>query len=77
MFEGYRSGGDSVNAVNIKKFINLCGDVATTTDSGSNPDQTRHIVYPRNRPRNDQLLVFQVPLPEPLRVIEPARKQRS
>lgn len=23
---------DSVNAVNIKKFINLCGDVATTTD---------------------------------------------
>ena len=58
---------DSVNAVNIKKFINLCSDVATTTDSTeATLIQTRHRI-PEEPLRNDQLLVFQVPLPEPLR----------
>ena len=57
---------DSVNAVNIKKFINLCSDVATTTDSTeATLIQTRHRI-PEEPLRNDQLLVFQVPLPEPL-----------
>ena len=65
---------DSVNAVNIKKFINLCSDVATTTDSTeATLIQTRHRI-PEEPLRNDQLLVFQVPLPEPLRVIEPSEE---
>lgn len=51
---------DSVNAVNIKKFINLCSDVATTTDSTeATLIQTRHRI-PEEPLRNDQLLVFQV-----------------
>ena len=49
---------DSVNAVNIKKFINLCSDVATTTDSTeATLIQTRHRI-PEEPLRNDQLLVF-------------------
>ena len=58
----------------IKKFIHLCSDVATTTDSTeATLIQTRHRI-PEEPLRNDQLLVFQVPLPEPLRVIEPSEE---
>jgi alpha-D-ribose 1-methylphosphonate 5-phosphate C-P lyase len=62
---------ESVNAVNIKKFVNLSTDVETTTKTeAATLIQTRHRI-PEVPLRNDQILVFQVPLPEPLRIIEP------
>jgi len=62
---------ESVNAVNIKKFVGLCTGVATTTDSGAATlIQSRHRI-PETPLRNDQILVLQVPLPEPLRMVEP------
>ena len=62
---------DSVNAVSIRRFISACTDVTTTTDSEkATVIQTRHRV-PEIPLRNDQILVLQVPLPEPLRLVEP------
>ena len=61
---------ESVNAVNIKKFVGLCTDVRTTTDaSEATLIQTRHRI-PEIPLRNGQVLVFQVPIPEPLRIVE-------
>ncbi len=62
---------ESVNAVNIKKFVGLCTDVKTT-DSTKKATiiQTRHRI-PEIPMNNDQILVLQVPLPEPLRIVEP------
>jgi alpha-D-ribose 1-methylphosphonate 5-phosphate C-P lyase len=61
---------ESVNAVNIKKFVGLCTDVKTTTDaSEATLIQTRHRI-PETPLKNEQILVFQVPLPEPLRIVE-------
>ena len=62
---------DSVNAVNIKKFVKLCTD-AETTESAREATliQSRHRI-PETPLRNDQILVFQVPIPEPLRIVEP------
>ena len=62
---------DSVNAVNIKKFVGLCTDVPTTTDThAATLIQSRHRI-PEVPLRNDQILVLQVPIPEPLRIVEP------
>lgn len=62
---------ESVNAVNIKKFIGACTDVETTTKtSEATLIQTRHRI-PEMKMNNDQILILQVPLPEPLRIIEP------
>jgi alpha-D-ribose 1-methylphosphonate 5-phosphate C-P lyase len=61
---------DSVNAVNIKKLIVRVTGVETTEDTArATLVQTRHRI-PEERLRSDQVLVFQVPLPEPLRVVE-------
>lgn len=62
---------DSVNAVNIRKFVGMCTDTPTTTDSeAATLIQSRHRI-PETPLRNDQILVLQVPLPEPLRCVEP------
>ena len=62
---------DSVNAVNIKKFVGLCTDVPTTSDThAATLIQSRHRI-PEIPLRNDQILVLQVPIPEPLRIVEP------
>ncbi|WP_010248828.1 alpha-D-ribose 1-methylphosphonate 5-phosphate C-P-lyase PhnJ [Acetivibrio cellulolyticus] len=62
---------DSVNAVNIKKFIGLCTDVKTTTKTQeATIIQTRHRI-PEIPMTSNQILVLQVPLPEPLRIVEP------
>ena len=62
---------DSVNAVNIKKLVGECTDVAVTTDSEkATIIQSRHRI-PEIPMRNDQILVLQVPTPEPLRIVEP------
>lgn len=61
---------ESVNAVNIKKFIGLCTDVETTTKtSEATVIQTRHRI-PEVPLTNRQILIFQVPIPEPLRIVE-------
>jgi alpha-D-ribose 1-methylphosphonate 5-phosphate C-P lyase len=62
---------DSVNAVSIRGFVAACTGVGTTTDSGeATVIQTRHRI-PETPLRNDQILVLQTPLPEPLRLVEP------
>ena len=61
---------ESVNAVNIKKFVGLCTDVKTTIDTKeATLIQTRHRI-PEIPMTNSQILVFQVPIPEPLRIAE-------
>jgi len=61
---------ESVNAVNIKKFVGLCTDVRTTADTReATLIQTRHRI-PEIPLTKGQILVFQVPLPEPLRIVE-------
>lgn len=62
---------ESVNAVNIKKFVQSCTDVKTTRDTRkASIIQTRHRV-PEIPLKKDQILVLQVPTPEPLRIVEP------
>ena len=61
---------ESVNAVNIKKFVGLCTDVRTTDKTGeATIIQSRHRI-PEVPMNNDQILVLQVPIPEPLRIVE-------
>ncbi len=62
---------DSVNAVNIRRLVERTApDVTTTTETGTATIiQTRHRV-PEQPLREDQILVLQVPLPEPLRLVE-------
>lgn len=63
---------DSVNAVNIKKFIGACTDVELTTSSKeATIIQTRHRI-PETPLEEGQTLVLQVPIPEPLRIVEPS-----
>ncbi len=62
---------DSVNAINIKKFVNSTTDVLVTNDSEkATIIQTRHRI-PEIPLKEGQVLVLQVPIPEPLRIIEP------
>jgi alpha-D-ribose 1-methylphosphonate 5-phosphate C-P lyase len=62
----------SVNAVNIKKFVNRVAGVAVTTDTAAaTVIQTRHRI-PEERMGEDQILVLQVPYPEALREVEPS-----
>jgi alpha-D-ribose 1-methylphosphonate 5-phosphate C-P lyase len=62
---------DSVNAVNIRRLIERTApDVTTTTDTAAATIiQSRHRT-PELPLRDDQIMVYQVPLPEPLRLIE-------
>jgi len=67
---------ESVNAVNIKKFICLCTEVETTTNTRkATLIQSRHRI-PEIPLSSGQILVFQVPLPEPLRIVE-AREETT
>ena len=62
---------ESVNAVNIKKFVQSCTDVTITTDTRlASLIQSRHRI-PEVPLREDQILILQVPTPEPLRIVEP------
>src|SRR6201995_5548590 len=62
---------DTTNAVSIRAFFEKTAGIRTTTRT---PDAT--IIQPRHRVpetplRADQIMVFQVPIPEPLRFLEP------
>jgi alpha-D-ribose 1-methylphosphonate 5-phosphate C-P lyase len=62
---------DTTNAVSIRKFFEKTAGVATTTaTAAATIIQTRHRI-PEAALTGDQIIVFQVPIPEPLRYLEP------
>ncbi len=62
---------DTTNAVSIRKFFEFTAGVAVTEHTGeATVIQTRHRI-PEEPLREDQILVYQVPIPEPLRFLEP------
>ena len=63
---------DTTNAVSIRKFFVKTAGVATTdADRGGDASSRPATAFPRRRCAEDQILVFQVPIPEPLRFLEP------
>ena len=72
---------DSVNAVNMRALVARMAEVETTLDTReATVVQSRHRV-PEEPLRGDQILVLQVPIPEPLERVEPriskARKMHA
>ena len=66
---------DTTNAVSIRRFFARTAGVATTTETqAASIIQTRHRI-PEAPLREDQIMVYQVPIPEPLRFIEPREKE--
>ncbi|MDQ0503877.1 alpha-D-ribose 1-methylphosphonate 5-phosphate C-P-lyase PhnJ [Xanthobacter agilis] len=62
---------DTTNAVAIRSFFETTAGVATTTRTAdATVIQTRHRI-PETPLKAGQVLVFQVPIPEPLRFLEP------
>ncbi len=62
---------DTTNAVSIRRFFAKVAGVATTTSTvAATIIQTRHRI-PETPLRPGQILVYQVPIPEPLRFLEP------
>ncbi|MGJ8527755.1 alpha-D-ribose 1-methylphosphonate 5-phosphate C-P-lyase PhnJ [Maritalea sp.] len=62
---------DSVNAASIRKFLTRVTDAKSTWDTlEATLIQSRHRV-PEEKLTRDQVLVLQVPNPEPLRSVEP------
>lgn len=62
---------DTTNAVSIRKFFERTAQVETTQATGeATLIQTRHRI-PEAPLSEDQILVYQVPIPEPLRFLEP------
>jgi alpha-D-ribose 1-methylphosphonate 5-phosphate C-P lyase len=63
---------DTTNAVSIRKFFEKTAKVAVTEKTtAATIIQTRHRI-PETLLTEDQILVYQVPIPEPLRFIEPS-----
>lgn len=63
---------DTTNAVSIRRFFEKTAGVATTeATSVASVIQTRHRI-PEETLREDQIIVYQVPIPEPLRFLEPS-----
>ncbi len=62
---------DTTNAVSIRKFFERTAGVAVTTSTAlASIIQTRHRI-PEAALTAGQILVYQVPIPEPLRFLEP------
>ena len=62
---------DTTNAVSIRKFFEKTAEVKTTeATEEATIIQTRHRI-PETVLRENQTLVYQVPIPEPLRFLEP------
>ena len=62
---------DTTNAVSIRRFFQRTAGVATTEITGeASIIQTRHRI-PETPLDANQILVYQVPIPEPLRFLEP------
>ncbi|MDR0997149.1 MAG: alpha-D-ribose 1-methylphosphonate 5-phosphate C-P-lyase PhnJ [Zoogloeaceae bacterium] len=69
---------DSVNAVSLRRFVELtCPGVATTTKGEeATLIQSRHRI-PEKPLTEAQTLVLQVPYPDPLTVVEPSEAKRK
>lgn len=66
---------DTTNAVNIRNFFVKTANVRTTERTGeATIVQTRHRI-PEQPLGEDQIIVYQVPLPEPLRLLEPRESE--
>lgn len=66
---------DTTNAVSIRAFFERVAGVETTTATqAASVIQTRHRI-PEQPLEAGQILVFQVPIPEPLRFIEPSERE--
>ncbi len=66
---------ESVNAVNIRRFVKATTGVAVTRNTlKATIIQTRHRI-PEEELTEKQILVFQVPYPEPLRLVEPQESE--
>ncbi len=66
---------DTTNAVSIRNFFKRVCDVETTEETGdATVIQTRHRI-PEQALTENQIMVFQVPIPEPLRYIEPSETE--
>lgn len=62
---------DTTNAVSIRQFFErVAGSTPTTSTSESTIIQTRHRI-PETPLVEGQIIVYQVPMPEPLRFLEP------
>jgi alpha-D-ribose 1-methylphosphonate 5-phosphate C-P lyase len=62
---------DTTNAVSIRRFFERTTGVATTEQTAdASIIQTRHRI-PETPLSEDQIIVYQVPIPEPLRWLEP------
>jgi alpha-D-ribose 1-methylphosphonate 5-phosphate C-P lyase len=72
-FKVIDQGADgSVNAANIRRLADNTADVATTTDTtGADLIQSRHRI-PEEVLTDDQRLVLQVPITDPLRNVDPS-----
>ncbi|WP_407496190.1 alpha-D-ribose 1-methylphosphonate 5-phosphate C-P-lyase PhnJ [Pseudooceanicola sp. MF1-13] len=63
---------DTTNAVSIRKFFEKTAQIAVTEKTAeATVIQTRHRI-PEEPLREGQVLVYQVPIPEPLRFLEPS-----
>jgi alpha-D-ribose 1-methylphosphonate 5-phosphate C-P lyase len=69
---------DSVNAVNLRQFIEMtCPGISTTTKTvDSTLIQSRHRI-PEQPLTAEQIIVLQVPYPDPLVVVEPSEDKRK
>ena len=66
---------DTTNAISIRRFFAKTAGVATTTRTAdATIIQTRHRI-PETPLRAGQIVVFQVPIPEPLRWLEPRESE--
>lgn len=66
---------DTTNAVSIRRFFARTAGVRTTTRTGeATIIQTRHRI-PETALREDQVIVYQVPQPEPMSKLEPSRAE--
>ncbi len=66
---------DTTNAVSIRRFFARTAGVATTTSTtAATVIQTRHRI-PETPLRQDQIIVYQVPQPEPLSKLERSRAE--
>ena len=64
---------DTTNAVSIRRFFARTAGVRTTTKTAeASIIQTRHRI-PEAALKADQIIVYQVPMPEPLYKLEPSR----
>lgn len=66
---------DTSNAVSIRHFFARTAGIATTTKTReATIIQTRHRI-PETPLQEGQILVYQVPIPEPLRFLEPSERE--